>query len=54
MHAVGLAGFLNWAAIPNQGALGAGLWLFTLLLIYYLAYPYLVRAALTKWHQVLC
>jgi hypothetical protein len=49
VHAFGLSGFLNWAAIPNQSALGAGLWFFTLLLIFYLAYPYLVRAVRTTW-----
>lgn len=49
VHAFGLSGFLNWAAIPNQSALGAGLWFFTLLLIFYLAYPYLVRAVRSRW-----
>lgn len=36
---------LNWAGIPNQSALGAGLWFFTLLLVFYLSYPYLARLA---------
>ncbi len=44
VHAFGLSGVLNWASIRNESALGAGLWFFTLLLIFYLAYPYLVRA----------
>ncbi len=49
VHAVGLSGVLNWASIHNESALGAGLWFFTLLLGFYLAYPYLVRALRTRW-----
>jgi hypothetical protein len=45
LHFAGLSGVLNWGGVPNGSALGAGLWFFTLLLIFYLAYPYLARAS---------
>lgn len=44
VHVFGLSGFLNLAG-PSASALGAGLWFFTLLLMFYLAYPYLARLA---------
>jgi peptidoglycan/LPS O-acetylase OafA/YrhL len=47
-HFLGLSGVLNWLAIPNGSDLGAGLWFFTLLLLFYLVYPYLARAGLSK------
>lgn len=43
VHYAGLSGVLNWLAIPNQSALGAGLWFFTLLLLFYVTYPYLAQ-----------
>jgi hypothetical protein len=43
VHFLGLSGVLNWFAIPNRSTLGAGLWFFTLLLLFYIAYPYLVK-----------
>ena len=43
VHAVGLSGFLNWFGIRNHSALGAGLWFFTLLLLFYVSYPLLAR-----------
>ena len=48
VHAFGLSGVLNWASIRNESALGAGLWFFTLLLLFYLTYPYLVRLMRTR------
>jgi hypothetical protein len=48
VHAAGLSGVLNWAAIPNRSGLGAGLWFFTLLLVFYIAYPYLARLAQSR------
>jgi hypothetical protein len=45
MHYAGLSGVLNWAHVPNRSGLGGGLWFFTLLLIFYLAYPYLAKVA---------
>lgn len=45
VHLSGMSGVLNWAGIPNRSALGAGLWFFTLLLAFYLSYPYLARLA---------
>lgn len=41
VHFAGLSGVLNWIPVPNHSALGGGLWFFTLLLIFYIAYPYL-------------
>lgn len=43
-HFMGLSGFLNWFSVRNASGLGAGLWFFTLLLLFYLTYPYLARA----------
>lgn len=42
VHVFGLSGFLNVFG-HNQSALGAGLWFFTVLLLFYATYPYLVR-----------
>jgi|LSQX01.1.fsa_nt_gb hypothetical protein len=36
---LGLTGWLNWLGIPNASPFGAGLWFFTLLLMFYLLYP---------------
>jgi hypothetical protein len=43
VHYAGLSGVLNWLHVPNRSGLGGGLWFFTLLLIFYLAYPYLAK-----------
>jgi len=43
VHFAGLSGLLNWFSIPNRSALGAGLWFFTLLLLFYFAYPHLAK-----------
>jgi len=43
VHFAGLSGVLNWLSIPNRSALGAGLWFFTLLLMFYISYPYLAK-----------
>lgn len=48
VHFMGLSGALNWSGIPNLSALGAGLWFFTLLLIFYAAYPYLARLSQSR------
>jgi hypothetical protein len=47
-HFLGLSGVLNWMSIRNASDLGAGLWFFTLLLLFYLVYPYLARAGLSR------
>lgn len=39
----GLSGWLNWLYLPNPSPFGAGLWYFTLLLLFYLGYPLLTR-----------
>lgn len=44
MHFFGLSGVLNWMGIHNRSGLGAGLWFFTLLLVFYLSYPLLAKA----------
>ncbi len=44
VHVFGLSGFLNLFG-HNASALGAGLWFFTLLLLFYVAYPFLARLA---------
>ena len=44
VHVFGLSGFLNLFG-QNASSLGAGLWFFTLLLLFYVAYPFLARLA---------
>jgi len=44
VHVFGLSGFLNLFG-HNVSSLGAGLWFFTLLLLFYVAYPFLARLA---------
>lgn len=39
VNMLGLSGFLNWFNIQNISPFGAGMWFFTLLLIFYLSYP---------------
>jgi hypothetical protein len=48
VHFLGLSGVINWMGVPNRSGLGAGLWFFTLLLIFYLTYPYLALLAGSK------
>lgn len=48
VHLAGLTGVLNWIQVKNESTLGNGLWFFTLLLLFYLAYPYLAQASRTK------
>lgn len=48
LHYAGLSGFLNWFAITNQSALGAGLWFFTLLLLFYASYPYIAKQSASR------
>ncbi|GHU09724.1 hypothetical protein AGMMS50225_11300 [Betaproteobacteria bacterium] len=43
VHLSGQTGWLNWFGIPNASPLGGGLWFFTLLLLFYLAFPVLAR-----------
>ncbi|GHU38574.1 hypothetical protein AGMMS50256_37980 [Betaproteobacteria bacterium] len=46
LHFTGQSGWINWFGIHNASPLGSGLWFFTLLLLFYLAFPILVR-----WQQ---
>jgi hypothetical protein len=48
LHFTGLSGLLNWLQIPNQSSLGAGLWFFTLLLLFYLTYPYIAKLSASR------
>jgi hypothetical protein len=48
VHAAGLSGFLNWFGVRNHSALGAGLWFFTLLLLFYVSYPLLARLCASR------
>lgn len=41
VHLFGASGFLNWFHVANKSPLGNGLWFFTLLLVFYIAYPFL-------------
>ena len=43
VNMAGLTGILNWFYIPNPSPFGRGLWFFTLLIVFYLAYPWLRR-----------
>jgi hypothetical protein len=40
---LGLTGWLNWLYLPNPSPFGAGLWYFSLLLMFYVCYPLLAR-----------
>ncbi|MGI6656412.1 MAG: acyltransferase family protein [Desulfobulbus sp.] len=42
VHFFGGTGFLNWFHIKDQSPMGNGLWFFTLLLIFYALYPFLI------------
>jgi hypothetical protein len=46
---LGLTGFLNWFDLPNPSPFGAGLWFFTLLLIFYALYPALRLIGRSRW-----
>ncbi|NNG24231.1 acyltransferase family protein [Telluria aromaticivorans] len=48
VHLFGLSGVLNWANVSSASGMGAGLWFFTLLLLFYLTYPYLAQAVASK------
>ena len=39
INVLGFNGILNWLRIPNQSPFGAGMWYFTLLILFYIAYP---------------
>jgi hypothetical protein len=47
VSAAGLSGWLNWTGAHNPGPFGAGLWFFTLLLMFYIVYPLLRRLTQT-------
>lgn len=41
VNMIGMNGFLNWFGINNTSPFGAGMWYFTLLLVFYACYPIL-------------
>ncbi len=43
INVLGFNGFLNWLRVPNESPFGAGMWFFTLLLVFYAIYPALER-----------
>jgi hypothetical protein len=43
VNVIGLNGVFSWFKISNQSPFGAGMWFFTLLLIFYLFYPLIER-----------
>jgi hypothetical protein len=45
---LGLNGFLDWFGLGNPSPIGRGLWFFTLLLLFYAAYPLLRRIGRTR------
>ncbi len=48
VSALGLTGLLNWFHISNTTPFGAGLWFLTLLYIFYIAYPLLIKVTTQK------
>lgn len=48
VNVLGLTGFLNWFGLGNPSPFGGGLWFFTLLLLFYAAYPVLRRAGRSR------
>ena len=49
IHFLGLSGFLNWLYIQNQSPFGMGLWFFTVLLLFYMIYPFLAALKQNKY-----
>ena len=43
VHLTGQTGWLNWFEVQDSSPLGGGLWFFTLLLIFYATFPFLVH-----------
>ena len=48
VNVLGLTGFLNWFRLVNTSPFGAGLWFFTLLLLFYATYPILRRLSRSR------
>ncbi|MGB2755458.1 MAG: acyltransferase family protein [Phycisphaerae bacterium] len=48
VNVLGLNGFLNWFGLGNPSPFGRGLWFFTLLLLFYCAYPILRRVGRSR------
>jgi hypothetical protein len=43
VHWTGQSGWLNWLGLPNPSPFGNGLWFITVLLLFYIVYPWLAR-----------
>ena len=50
----GLNGFLDWFGIVNHSPFGAGLWFFTLLILFYILYPIILTINKYKTFAVVC
>lgn len=48
----GLNGFLDWFGVGNQSPFGAGLWFFTLLILFYILYPLLLAINKNQTHGI--
>lgn len=40
VHLMGMTGFINWLGIDNQSVLGNGLWFLTVLILFWILYPF--------------
>lgn len=49
VNVVGLNGFLNWFKIIDPSPFGAGMWFFTLLILFYSIYPFLNKFSQTGY-----
>ncbi len=43
VNVLGLTGILNWFSLPNPSPFGAGLWFLTLLYLFYITYPVILK-----------
>ncbi len=50
INCIGMNGLLNWFHIPNVSPFGRGMWFFTLLVLFYAAYPALRTIRPQHWH----
>lgn len=53
IHVFGMSGFLNWFDIANPSPFGAGVWFLTLLLMFYLLYPFFNKFLVRREHIIL-
>ncbi len=51
VNILGLTGILNWFSLPNPSPFGAGLWFLTLLFLFYITYPVILKLLGPKCSQ---